>query len=170
MIEYGLVKSLERLRSQEDRAALAKLRRGLGKKMGTADMYPYVVPHLPDAPNEHEMYFLVASLFAFHPAPAPRGTTMGKVFRDLHEGRISVETRFLNLLAADSDDLGGYLRQAISLARSRKVPVDYHQLLHDIRWWNDQNRRVQLRWAKDFWGYEKETETDIANGMKGEEQ
>jgi CRISPR system Cascade subunit CasB len=165
--ECTFVKSLEKLYHDKDRAALAKLRRGLGKKGGTPEMCRYVAPYLPDDAKPHvmERYFLIASLFALHPDPATRGTSMGKVFRAMMETSQSVEKRFENLLTADAEDLSGYLRQAISLAKSKKVRVDFHQLFYDIdlKNWNRPDRRVQLQWARDFWGYEKgntETEAD----------
>ena len=154
--ESAFVKRLEGIRDDKDRAALAKLRRGLGKKMGTPEMYPYVVPFLPSTEWQHENYFLIASLFAFHPDPAPRGGTMGAVFRQVGEGSKSesLEKRFIHLMSADSEDVGESLRHAISLARSKRVAVNYHQLLFDLNFWSHPDRFVQLRWAKDFWGIE----------------
>lgn len=161
MNDHPLVTRLERLRDAKDRAAMAKLRRGLGKRGGTPEMYPYIIPYLTGDDNrDTERYFLVASLFAMHPAPAPRGLSMGKVFRAMGEGSASIEKRFTNLLAADADDIAGHLRQTVSLAKNKGVAVDYHQLLYDLGRWNFRDRRVQLNWARDFWGYEKNTETD----------
>lgn len=169
MNDHPLVTRLERLRDANDRAALAKLRRGLGKKGGTPEMYPYVVPFLPrNDDKDNEQYFLIASLFAMHPAPASRGFSMGKVFRAMSEGSSSVEKRFTNLLSVDIGDITGHLRQAVSLAKSKGVAVDYHQLIHDLKHWNRRDRRVQLNWARDFWGYEKSTEIDTQ--PKGDEQ
>src|ERR687886_2267464 len=53
-----------------DRAALAALRRGLGKAVGDApEMYPYVVPALGDVDERQERpFYLIASLFALHPS------------------------------------------------------------------------------------------------------
>lgn len=154
--EFAFVKRLEGLRDRKDRATLAKLRRGLGKRMGRPEMYPYVVPFLPPNEWQHENYFLIASLFAFHPDPAPRGGTMGTVFRHIGEGQESesLEKRFIHLLSADPEDVGESLRHAISLAKNKRVAVDYHQLLFDLNSWGHPDRFVQLRWAKDFWGAE----------------
>ena len=154
--EFAFVKRLESLREGNDRAALAKLRRGLGKKMGTPEMYPYVIPFLPSNEWQHQTYFLIASLFALHPEPSPRGWTMGTVFRRIDEGSNSesVKKRFFHLLSADGEDVGEYLRHAISLAKSKNVGVDYHQLLYDLSFWDHPDRFVQIRWAKDYWGAE----------------
>ena len=78
---------------------------------------------------------------------------MGTVFRHLGEDlkSESLEKRFIHLMSADSEDVGESLRHAVSLARSKKVAVDYHQLLYDLNFWGHPDRFVQLRWAKDFW-------------------
>jgi CRISPR system Cascade subunit CasB len=154
--DHPFVSSLEGLRDAKDRAALGRLRRGLGKKMGTPEMFPYVVPYLPDSVRERGLFFLVASLFALHPQKSPRGTSLGNVFKRIWEGSESIEKRFTNLLSADFDDIGGHLRQAVSLAKSRDVPIDYHQLLHDLKYWDHPDRFIQFAWAHDFWGREKE--------------
>jgi CRISPR system Cascade subunit CasB len=157
---------LERLREVDDRAALAKLRRGLGKRMGTPDMYPYVVPFLPDNRLGQERLFLIASLFAMHPEPAARGRNMGAVFRLIQgaTGSESIQKRFVNILDSDMDYLGKRLQQAISLAKSKGVAVDYHRLLNDLRFWDHRDRFVQLQWAKDFWGYVKQSFAGTTEG------
>lgn len=171
--ESAFIKSLEKLYHDKDRAALAKLRRGLGKKNGTPDMCKYVVPYIPEETKSYHVdrYFLIASLFALHPEPAIHGTSMGKVFRDMMGTSESIEKRFENLLAVDAEDLAGHLRQAVSLAKSKNIRVDFHRLFYDIdiRNWNRQDRLVQLQWARDFWGYEKAQEKNESD-TKGENQ
>ena len=171
--ESLFVKSLEKLYHDRDRAALAKLRRGLGKKEGTPEMCRYVARFLPDDAKQYviERYFLIASLFALHPEPAARGVSLGKAFRAMAENSPSVEKRFEHLLSVDAEDLSGHLRQAVSLAKSKGVRVDFHQLFDDLGKWNYSDRRVQLRWARDFWGYEKEpTENNNETESKGDVQ
>ena len=167
--ESSFVKFLEELK--DDRAALAKLRRGLGKKGGTSEMCRYVARFVPNdaKPYITERYFLIAALFALYPESAGRGASMGKVFRVMAAASPSVEKRFENLLSVDADDLRGHLRQAVSLAKSKGVPVNFHQLFHDIRYWNHPERDVQMRWAREFWGYEKE-QVDNQTESKGEAQ
>lgn len=154
--EVPLVTFLERLKS--DRSAMARLRRGLGKRGGTPEMCRYVALFLPNDADTFviDRYFLLASLFALHPEPAGRGSSMGKVFRAMMAASPSVEKRFEHLLNVDAKDLGGHLRHAISLAKSKGIGVDFHQLFDDIWQWNYSDRRVQMRWAREFWGYEKE--------------
>ena len=163
----GLVK-----RQQTDgsaRAALAKLRRALGKPPGTdPEVYPYVTPYLPSGqyPGGDAAYFLIASLFAaWHQAgdacPTFHGT-MGATFLNLcrnEKGKVdpdaksSVERRFVSLLNAHPDDLPARLRHAVSLAKSAGKPIDWDRLLKDIQpnRWSHPDRYVQQQWARDFW-------------------
>lgn len=153
--DVPLVKFLEKLK--DDRAAMARLRRGVGKRGGAPEMCRYVAPFLPNAPDAPtERYFLIAALFALHPESAGRGSSMGKVFRAMMASSPSVEKRFEQLLAVDSKDLAGHLLLAVKLAKSKSAWVDFHQLYHDIKEWNYSDHRVQMRWAREFWGYEKE--------------
>ncbi len=160
------VSALERLREKDDRAALAKLRRGLGKRMGTPEMYPYVVPFLSEDRRDQERLFLIASLFAMHPEAGPRGRSMGGVFRAIQQqgGSESIEKRFVSLLSTDSEDLGKSLRHAVSLAKSKGGAIDYHRLLNDLRYWDHRDRFVQLQWARDYWSYEKQDDPQEGKG------
>lgn len=172
--EVPLIRFLEGLK--HDRAAMAKLRRGLGKKGGTTEMYSYVARFLPSDEVDTSQWqikanrlFLISSLFALYPESAGRGLSMGKVFRAMRAESPSVEKRFKNLLSVDVDDLDGHLRQAVSLAKSKNVPIDFHQLFADLEEWHYSNHRVQRRWALDFWGYEKEQdENPSQNEPKGD--
>ena len=152
---HPFVSYLEGLR--DDRAALAAMRRGLGRPPGTvADMYRYVVPWLAaDAPIWLERaYYTVAALFAYHPAPGSTGN-MGDHFaraRDPRGDDTAIERRFTALLAAHPDDVDSYLRQAVSLLKSKEVPIEWHQLLSDLLGWGHPDRYVQRQWARAFWG------------------
>jgi CRISPR system Cascade subunit CasB len=140
----------------DGRAALAALRRGLGQPPGTvASMYPYVVPWLSaDAPPWQETaYYLIAALFALHPAQGGKGN-MGHHFAGTREAQgdnTAIERRFTALLAAHPDDLDFYLRQAVSFLKSEEVPVNWHRLLFDLLDWGHPDRYVQQQWARAFW-------------------
>lgn len=140
----------------DDRGALAALRRGLGQEPGTVpDMYPYVVPMLPASASRamEATYYLLASLFAYHPDPGGAGN-MGHHFRRAggQDPDQAIERRFTALLAAHREDLPFYLRQAVSFLRSKDVPVNWHALFFDVLHWHYEDRRVQKRWAAAFWG------------------
>ena len=148
------IEHLEKLRTQEDRKALAALRRGLGRGLGTVpEMYPLVVPWVPNNPFVEEAAFLIAALFALHPQPGGQGT-LGlsfAVFAQAVEFSESVEQRFVSLLNCHRDDLPDRLRQAISLLRSKDIPVNWGRLLQDVLNWDRDSRSVQRVWAREFW-------------------
>jgi CRISPR system Cascade subunit CasB len=149
--DNSFISNLELLRERKDRGALAKLRRGLGKMMGDVDMYPYVVPFLPNDKSKHHFYFLAASLFAMHPLPNNgKNQSMGEVFSQFNKCD-STEKRFKALLNADEKDLHYHLRQAISMAKSKNISIDYHRLFRDLSNWTHPDRFVQLEWARDYW-------------------
>lgn len=155
---YPFVDYLQSL--ADDRAALAQLRRGLGQPPGTvAEMYRYVARWVgPDTPRRVEhAYYLVAALYAAHPAAGGTGN-MGDHFRQIgQEESGPVERRFGRLLVAHPDDLTWALRQAVSYLRSHDVPINWHQLLHDVLSWGSPERFVQQRWAKSFWAQRSES-------------
>lgn len=161
--EYPFITYLELLR--QDRGALAALRRGLGQPPGTvADMYPYVVRYLNEqaSASEEAAYYLIAALFAYHPQEGGTGN-LGRSFaqaldRSPNADNTAIERRFTALLAAHPDDLDLYLRQAVGFLRSKEIPINWHQLLHDVLAWGHPDRIVQRNWARSFWGREKQNE------------
>jgi CRISPR system Cascade subunit CasB len=164
--ETNFVNFLYELAKEENRGALAALRRGLGKDPGTVfEMYPYVAPFLSPQDSSwcRSCYFVIASLFAYHPLPGGSGnlgTAMGLVYQK-NDMRPSIEQRFIALLNSHPDDLFDHLRYAVSLAKSEEIPINWQSLLHDIVYWNSENRYVQRRWAASFWNSEE---------LKGEDQ
>ena len=162
------IASLERLVSaNRDNATLAKLRRGLSDHAAERDIWVY--QHLHGAsPRQEEPAALVGSLFALwhqggrgYESNPPR--SLGGSFKALadterrHAGLKpgdsipNVERRFAVLLDSHPDDLPVRLRHAVSLLRSKDVPIDWSQLLRDRLAWKRENRPVQRRWARDFW-------------------
>jgi CRISPR system Cascade subunit CasB len=154
------VKYLEDLERNEDRAALAALRRSLGKSPGeAADAHRFVLPFNP-AVWEEPAYYLVAGLFALHPANwrkeegDKQQTNFGASFALLRAktDSDSIEKRFVALLDCHEDDLGEHLRHAVSLLRSQEIPIGWVRLLNDLSYWNNEDRSVQRNWARAFWG------------------
>ncbi|MBN9493862.1 type I-E CRISPR-associated protein Cse2/CasB, partial [bacterium] len=155
--QWDLVGRLQRLAipEREDRAALAALRRSLGKEPGySADVARIVQPALKDdaPPAEAEAYYLVASLFGLLPRhcdtprdPSPPWAQQGLGWslrrarlRDDGEADPGVERRFVALLDSRPDALGEHLRHLIKLTMSRDdcFALDYRKLLRDILDWD----------------------------------
>ena len=154
---------LKSLIDDERRDALAALRRALGRRPGEVfDPCPYVDPWLGSEPTrrDEDAHYLVAALFGLHQgAWQPEGdqrdpTNLGASFARLRAEveSASVERRFVALLNCHRDDLPDHLRHAISLLKSKEIPIDWAQLLHDVRGWDRVGRDVQREWARAFWG------------------
>lgn len=161
---------LRRFVETKDRAALAALRRGLGRPPGTvAETYPYVVPYLPDPetfPGSRRQYerferaaFMVASLFASHheaqwePVDGGRSNNFGASWGLLARRRsaAAVERRFMALLRCRENEIFDHLRHGVNLMRSEQVPVDWQRLLLDLPHWSNPDRVVQRSWARTYY-------------------
>ena len=148
----GYLKGLEK---RQDRAALAHLRRGLGKPPKTAmEMFPYLGRFLSNdaKPNYENTVFIVAALFAYYPDAKNTSGNLGASLRELKENSDSIEKRFVALLNAEAEDLPYYLRQIIGLLKSNAVAVNWERLFKDVQNWNSDKRFVQQKWAEQFWG------------------
>lgn len=146
------------------RAALAALRRGLGKTPGEAtEMFPYIIPLLPARLGvwPEAAYYLVAGLFAlYRPERGERPhSNFGATYRHLAEATKSesTERRFIALLDAPHENLPDHLRHAIAqmATRTPKVPVDWYALLRDLLQWDAAGRYVQQQWVEGRWVQQK---------------
>lgn len=154
---HPFISYLQSLKQPEKRGALAALRRGLGRSPGsTPEMFPYVIPFLQESPPpwKENAYYLVASLFAFHPESSSSGNMgdhMAQARREGHEE--ALERRFTALLSAHPEDVPNYLRQAVSFLKSKNVPIHWTQLLNDLQRWGhpEYGDQIRKRWASAFW-------------------
>ena len=170
---HPLIRHLLALAGEPDRAALAALRRGLGKPPGTApETWPHVEPFIGQrrSGRYEDACYTVAALFASHWQAQWDGphhhvhSNLGASFRLLAKRRTtesgegadkSIERRFLALLSCRESELHQHLRHAVSLLKAGDVPVpvDWGQLLKDIPWWHHPERYAQRRWARAYWGF-----------------
>lgn len=168
-LEGRFVEQLAKLESEEDRATLSLLRRGLGKPLGfVTERDGWVIRQLPDLTHrELTIYALIASLFAQHSTAGGSGS-FGEAFREL--ARIcpapdggpnpSVEKRFVALLNSNSEELGDRLRHAVSLLKTNNIAIDWRCLLHDALRWDSSRRWVQVNWSRDFWGLRRKSDPE----------
>lgn len=164
----GFIEWLEGL-NEKDTRVRAVLRRSLAFDPGRfVPAYPYVEPFVKDEDNSwrREMLYLVAGLWAVHWREGQRGQAMslGKACAAYQtaSGSTSTERRFIVLLDADSDQLPHRLRQMIALLKEHTI--DFDALLKGLLYWNDDQKRTQNTWARDFYrnmNHEMETEPTI---------
>jgi CRISPR system Cascade subunit CasB len=165
-----LIYALEQMRDRDegsDRANFASLRRGMGQPRGAVLEASRVVQRLldDDTPlSVEETLYVIAPLFAFHRLPytgEPRdniGDHFRALFDENEDPPRNVERRFIALLASEPDDLPDALRQAVSLLKSKDVPVNWRRLFRDVQQWlnrsaagGEQRQAVRLRWSRQFW-------------------
>lgn len=152
--------------NKKDTKVRAVLRRSLAFDPGAfVPAYPYVEPFVKNESNSwrREMHYLVAGLWAAHwreGRPDSR-MTIGKACaaHQAISGSTSTEHRFITLLDSDGDQLPHHLRQMISLLKDH--PIDFDALLTDLLFWNDDRKRTQNAWARDFYrNLEDDTKTE----------
>ncbi len=99
------------------------------------------------------MFYLVASLWAAHWQKGQKGQPMplGKACAvyQAASGSTNTERRLITLLDADSDQLPHRLRQMIALLKEQDI--DFDNLLKGRAYWNDDQKRTQNAWARDFY-------------------
>jgi CRISPR system Cascade subunit CasB len=161
----GFIEWLESL-NEKDTKVRAVLRRSLAFDPGVfVPAYPYVEPFVKDEDNpwRREMFYLVAGLWAINWREGQRGQPMslGKACATYQaaSGSTSTERRFITLLDADPDQLPHRLRQMIALLKEQTI--DFDALLKGLLYWNDDQKRTQNSWARDFY-------RNMNHGMKVE--
>lgn len=149
-------------------AALARLRRGVGKQPGEVlELLEYTVPEQlwpgPDdqpGPEEHAVH-VAMTLFAVHQQSRGermhrRGRGLGSALRSLHSGGDKLpdplKHRFRMLGTADSfPELTHHLRGVVQLLRVGGQPLDYGLLTDQLVTWQRRGRSsVQLVWGRQF--------------------
>lgn len=142
---------LQELALTGPRRAMIDLAAGLGKSPAHSLralrwLAPWVC-HMSG--SEQRLHHLVAGLFATHPRHAP-GCNFGAALAALG-CTASLERRFVALLEADGEEVGEHLRRLIALLRAADIPLDWAQLLTDLRRWPHPLGQVQMAWAQAFW-------------------
>jgi CRISPR type I-E-associated protein CasB/Cse2 len=155
--EERFIDYLVQLHTQGDRAALASLRRVLGKRLGDVPRADRVLlPWLSVSASERRAraLYLIGGLFATYPEQSAVPLSFAASFQRLcaAQQRPSLELRFHALLKAHEDEVPEHLRRLTQLLKANGIPIDWPQLFRDVLGWNDDERRVQRRWARDFWG------------------
>ncbi len=83
-------------------------------------------------------------------------------------GSTSTERRFITLLDADPDQLPNRLRQMTALLKEQAI--DFDALLKGLLYWNDDQKRTQNAWARDFYRtLNHETNTEYQTEKKTSE-
>ena len=161
----GFIGRLEELIEKEDRGALATLRRGLGKE-APFDAYRFMP--FKRTRWQEDAALIIGPLFAYWHQGEDKVKSTGEKENlgasmlalvnamvregsDREDAMKRVERRFSALLNCHAADLKPHLRHAVSLLRSKEVPINWRLLLRDVQQWGREDRRVQHEWARSFW-------------------
>ncbi len=170
----GFLEALTLADSRDSRAR-AVLRRSLAFDPGTyVPSFPYVEHFVGTAstPWRRQMMYLVAGLWAAYwrdtDARTPVPLAMAAAMRFHGAESSSMERRFINLLDADTDQLPHRLRQLLSLLKDD--PIDFDLLLQGVQGWNDEQKRTQIRWAREFYRTPDDAESQDTPSTDGDPQ
>lgn len=178
-IEDYVARRLRWLQTQTERpqkAALANLRRGLGRAPGELpQLWGIFLQDLPVAlesrdgiPTKAEWaIYLALTLYAYHQQGHAissanmhqRGAHFGCAVRRLvKEGELPEDSSILrrfNALATAKDmpERAQHLRGIVSLLRTKGIPLDYVQMAVELYWLQiaDTASRVCLLWGQDYY-------------------
>lgn len=148
-------------------AALARLRRGAGKRPGEVlDVLEFTVSEdffvgrATAATHQENAAHLAVTLYALHQQSRGermhrRGVDLGSALRLLNSGSPPdpILRRFRTLGTTDSfDELSHHLRGVVQLLRTGSRQLDYGLLADQLVGWQDGRRsQVQLAWARGFY-------------------
>jgi CRISPR system Cascade subunit CasB len=153
-------------------AALARLRRGVGKRAGSVnDILQYTLaPEFvgrdagDDPTNAEVAAHISLTLYALHQQSQgdrmhQRGWGLGRAVRTLHPEEptlppSAVLRRFQALGTSDSlDELTHHARGMVQLLRGKPTPLDYGLLADELVLWQRPGgaSTVRLRWGRDFY-------------------
>jgi CRISPR system Cascade subunit CasB len=142
--------------NKRDTKVRAVLRRSLSFSPGVFPAaFPYVERFLNDDDSlwRRQVYYLVAALWAAHwkEGRASPPLPIGKAAAIHQRSTItaSTERRFIALLDSDTEQLPHRLRQMIALLKEH--PIDFDALLNGLLYWQDEHKRTQNAWARDFY-------------------
>ena len=131
----------------------ARLKRNAGRTLAESrdvlGLFFRLLP--PSVPwYQEETYFLVATLF-----PLVEGGGEGNLGTSLHHARDKkyaqgLDRRVEILLDADKEQLSFRLRQSVRFLESRRIRVNWPQLLQDLLAWDSPKRYVQEQWARAY--------------------
>lgn len=155
------------------RAALAELRRGVGKRPGDVpQLWGYFLQDMPEEffgdkePSKAEWaVYTSLTLFALHQqGKDPKSDTMNKegysfgtaVNKLVHneDERERVARRFYAAATASSmEELSHHMRGIIQLLRGEGIPLDYPMLAADLYRYQFRSlvSNVRLKWGQDFY-------------------
>jgi CRISPR system Cascade subunit CasB len=155
---------LERIQKSinNDSGAKADLKRALtGEPRHQRAAYPIVLRYLSEKEAQYNLdqWLWVTGFLAYYEQPInpENKTTFGDSARRLKDDNSSggPERRFRALLETSIEDLRSPLTSMVRLMKSKKIAINYPQLVVDLCRWNHPDQYIQDKWARAFWNAPK---------------
>jgi CRISPR system Cascade subunit CasB len=156
----------------QQRAALAKLRRGVGKELGEIPaVWDITLAELPESliswdgaatPAEQAIHVSL-TLFALHQQGKSEtvsrsnisfGTAVRRLVAPDKSNEQAIKRRFdAAATAREFSEFSHHARGLIQLMKASNTFLDYPKFAKDLYWLQDpeQRTKVMLRWGQDFW-------------------
>ena len=151
---------LEKIKNaiQKDSGTKADLKRALtGEPRHQRAAYPIVLRFLSQEEADYNLdqWLWVTGFLAYYDqnlSPEHK-TNFGDSARRLKDANSSdgPDRRFRALLETSIEDLRSPLTSMVRLMKSKKVNINYPQLIVDLKYWNHPDQYIQDRWARSFW-------------------
>lgn len=166
--------------SASGKAALANLRRGVGREPGEMpQLFGTILYEMPEGflsgngttTKEEWVCYIALTLYALHQQGHDQGNRemhtaekvgIGRAMYRLvltYENDSNAEQRILQRLktlitAVDMKELSYHLRGIVQLLKSKDIPLNYEILAEDLYelQFPEGKNRVSLRWGQDFYG------------------
>lgn len=159
-------------RIKNDNGAKAGFKRALsGEPEHIRKVYPFVLPYLGNTSEQEQeqIWIPVACLSVYYPSTQKVGN-FGHSCRGLATATNSegADRRFRALLDLALADIQSPLTVLVRQMKSKKIAIDYPQLLADLRQWEHPNQHIQDRWARAFWGATPSNQPNVQEGSGNE--
>lgn len=167
--------------SSQHRAALAKLRRGVGYEPGELpEVWEVTLSDLPEellrkdreVSYEESAIHVALTLFALHQQgksePVSRknisfGSAARRLVASDKSNEQTIKRRFDAVLTSrDFVELSRHARSLIQIAKANDVFLDYPRFAKDLYWYQNPElkKKIMLQWGRDFWILKKDTQNE----------
>lgn len=151
-------------RIKNDNGTKADFKRALSNEPEhVRKIYPFVLPYFGNTSEweQKQIWIPVACLSVYYPSTQKIGN-FGHSCRGLAMATNSegADRRFRALLDLALADIHSPLTALVRQMASKKIPINYPQLLADLRQWEHPNQYIQDSWARAFWGASEKPSED----------
>lgn len=107
---------------------------------------------------KEKIYFLIACMFCLYEKPGSEGryVSFEALLGRLYGNTDSADKDIAFLVNCRDLDDGMFLKRFVSYARRCKDQLrggermDFYRLLQDLKFWNSDDKKVQIRWAREI--------------------